>query len=36
MDFSVILKIKIAGDVLEHRAHDTRAAKPDLPVSDHF
>lgn len=32
MDFSVILKIKITGDVLEHCAHDTRAAKPNLSV----
>lgn len=30
MDFTVILKIKITGDVLEHCAHDTQAAKPNL------
>lgn len=32
MDFSVILKIKFTGDVSEHCAHDTRAAKPNLLV----
>lgn len=34
MDFSVILKIKITGDVLEHCAHDSRAAK--FISVDHF